>query len=235
MHMILIGEGSLLAKSLDYCAKSGRTVATVISPPNERIERLSQTLGFNYRRGVDPNEYLVKNKKVIRSELILSINNRRILTDEALDVAPVYNFHNGLVQECRGIAEVCVLAAICRGLNHYGTTVHRLSPGEEIDAGKVVAQRSFEVRSDSSFEQLMTDSLTNYLQTVFAFIDSVCAEVPEGNYVHGTQIYGFQDVERLLTEADEANRLRALRMGNYWRLLHSLRLQVERYLAQNSQ
>ncbi len=234
-NLILIGEGALLLKTLDLCHDLDVSVSAVISTTAQKVRRSAFSESPEWFVSRDPNSVLIALRDHADTSIALSVNNKAILTDEALggDLV-VYNAHNGLVQSYRGIAEVCVMAAICHGAETYGATVHRLRPQEEVDAGGVVLQRSFVVSRDSTFKGLMTASLNNYMALIEEFLGTLPRELPDERYLHGDAVFRYRDVKTLLLSADVESRQRAVDLGFYSSMLPKLNSQVRAFLDSDS-
>ena len=92
--------------------------------------------------------------------IVFSINNGCIIGDRLLGTgAKFFNVHNGLIQEYRGRAEVCIFAALCRGAERYGVTLHQVLAGQKVDSGPVVAQMRFLIAPDDSYANVLEKSL----------------------------------------------------------------------------
>lgn len=149
-------------------------------------------------------------------DVIFSINNPRILTDEELEGKRVYNIHAGLTQRYRGIGEVCVFAALCEGAEEYGVTLHRVLPHDRVDCGPIIAQQQVQLHSKDTFESLMTKVL-NACQRIF---DDNARLVVQNRYVSQDpnligNLYRYLDISRLIESATADNLQRATTLGKY--------------------
>lgn len=163
--MYFIGKGGLLKKAVIYCLKNNIKVNGVFLVNKNDfniffLKKKKIKLFSNYKS-------FLKKIKFVESQIIFSINNHIILDNEILMTKNYFfNIHNALVQNCRGIAEICVYKAIITGEKYYGTTLHQLLPHGQVDTGPVVDQLKFKIKKNDTFKTLMTKSL-NYCQKIF--------------------------------------------------------------------
>lgn len=150
-------------------------------------------------------------------DVVFSINNPRILTDEELYGKRVYNVHAGLTQQYRGIGEVCVFAALCEGAREYGVTLHRVLPGQGVDCGPVIAQSGFDIGQTDTFEKVMQHALVS-CQHLF---ESMAKRVIDGMAL-GTDAFPvapkaltYRDIPRLIESATAERLQRATTLGKY--------------------
>lgn len=161
--MIIIGEGALFSKALEFCARVGAPVDGVISP-TATPERLLNLLGCRIQLTRDPNDELDFIQSHNRDGIVWSLNNRFLLREHLLGAPGLefFNIHNGLVERCRGVSEISVFFALLDGSTHYGATLHRIDSG--IDTGPAIAQERFSVSEQDAFRTLMTRSLATCLE-----------------------------------------------------------------------
>ena len=215
--MIFIGGGTLLSRAVAHVAGIGATVDAVCCPPGDPCLPKLYKMNVKVIESNNPNIDLLPIGQSARSTIAFSINNRMILGDALLDSGPVFfNIHNGLVQHYRGVAEVCIFAAICRAEPRYGVTLHQLLPGQKVDTGPVVTQREFMLKEGDVFAKVMTQSLAA-CQTIFEDnLQSILAGhwVAEGVEFFGAA-YAYKDLPRIFLEADAAALQRARTLGPY--------------------
>ena len=144
--MYFIGSGALLNHAVAYCLSLGLKVdGASCTPGDSAIARL-RTLQIPVDECIDPNAHVSMITSTCTDGVIFSINNPRRIDDGLLVAGPLFfNVHNGLVQRYRGIAEICIFAAICRGENIYGVTLQQLKPAHKIDTGPVISQIEFAI------------------------------------------------------------------------------------------
>lgn len=166
-------------------------------------------------------------------DAVLSIDNKTILVDDVLATpTQVYNVHNGLVQKYRGIAEVCVFAAVCRDETSYGTTAHRLLPRQQVDAGPVVLQESFEVSPEQDFSQVFGESIRTCERLTQRLILKIAeGAVPQGDYLHGPDVYQYRDLARVVQRSNPDRLARATQFGHFEGLLNRLVREVRAAIA----
>jgi folate-dependent phosphoribosylglycinamide formyltransferase PurN len=222
--MLLIGSGSLVKYAITYATDLGIKIDLVCTENDASLEKFCGRLDVPFMKLFDINK---QHQQVLNSStdgLAFSINNSSILSDEILSTdVQFFNIHNGLVQKYRGIAEVCVMAAICKSEVIYGSTLHRLFPGQEVDAGPIISQRAVNLISDESFESVFTKSIENYkqlLHSTFSDLSELCYS--KGSYEHGENIYSYKHVKQLLNEAPPDRRILAAHLGKYTGLLPRL-------------
>lgn len=222
--MLLIGAGSLLRYALEIAGGQGIKVDLVCSGQDAGLGRFCSRHDVPFMLSRDINQQLEGVLSTCSDGLAFSINNSSILSDEILSTdVQFFNIHNGLVQQYRGIAEVCVLASICSSETIYGSTLHRLLPGQQVDAGPVLSQSTFEVSPSQNFESFFTKSIENYkklLRSSFHELDQL--PTLEGSYLHGDCVYLYRDVKKLLMEAPPERRVLASELGKYSGLLPKL-------------
>ena len=127
------------------------------------------------------------------------------------------------MQKYRGIAEVCVLAAVCKSEIEYGSTLHRLLPGEKVDAGPVLDQRSFKIGADENFEKVFSKSIDNFKNQIEITLPRLVSMIEiDGKYLHGSALYAYKDVGTLIENASEDRRELACDLGKYSGLLPKL-------------
>ncbi len=162
-----IGSGSLLAKAVQFSKNSGYKIGFVLVPLADSALPILKKLEVDVLEvvGRDVDEVLVRYQSEKQADILFSINNRFIIGDQCLSSikAPLINIHNGLVQDYRGVAEICVAAALCDNQREYGATLHQILPGQAVDTGNVFFQKKFIIKQ-RNFSWLMTQSIVNCQQ-----------------------------------------------------------------------
>lgn len=216
--MYFIGSGALLHHAVDFALRQGHRVDGVICTPQDGSGRRLAKRGVELLLSTSPNEDLLPLLAGRRDALVFSINNTWLLSDTLLACGPrFFNIHNGLVQRYRGLAEVCIVAALCHGESRYGATLHELLPRQKVDTGPVVAQLDAPIDSDDGFAEVMQHSMTTCQQLFERHLADILhhridpAPVPmEG------QAYSYRNLPALLAACQDPGRLsRAARLGKY--------------------
>ena len=159
----LIGQGALLGRAIEFCINNEIEINFVLLTRDDPSS--TKNLGENTKI-IEVNKLnLAKTLNQLQFQnkgIIFSINNSILIPDDALATGwYFFNIHNGLTQFYRGIGELCVLAAYSSQQNIYGATIHSILPGQEVDSGKIYAQKSFKLEEDYSFENIMQKSILN--------------------------------------------------------------------------
>ena len=91
-------------------------------------------------------------------DVILSLSSPQIFQDALLAVPKLgcLNYHSGLLPRHRGL--LAPFWALAESVPQTGVTVHLMTP--KIDHGPIVAQRTFEVRSDDTLHSLCQRSIS---------------------------------------------------------------------------
>jgi folate-dependent phosphoribosylglycinamide formyltransferase PurN len=222
--MIFVGNGSLLRHALVTANESSIKVDLVCVGNDEGLVQFCRRMSYPVLVTVNVNEDLFDEIGKSTDGVVVSVNNSSIIGDELLTTnLSFYNIHNGLVQKYRGIAEVCVLAAVCKSEIEYGSTLHRLLPGEKVDAGPVLDQRSFKIGGDENFEKVFSKSIGNFKNQIEITLPRlVSLSEIDGKYLHGSALYSYKDVRTLIENASEDRRELACDLGKYSGLLPKL-------------
>lgn len=216
--MIFIGAGALLYRSVRFAQKCNYSVDSVLCFDGDGIAKRLSSDGLAVQVSKDPQAHLPQSILTCSDRIVFSINNPRIICDEVLSLdAQFFNLHNGLVQRYRGIAEICIIAAILNGETEYGATLHALRSGEEVDSGPVVDQLVFSVASSETFDSLIEKSLVN-CQALFE--NSLC-KIVEGDFhmkyeaVHGSK-FTYSSLRTIFSACSVEDRIeRAKELGRF--------------------
>jgi len=158
--MIFIGSGSPLCKAVLFANQLNCTIDAVCCPKGDLALTQLKDLDIFLVEVDDLNQELQDLLPYCEDQLIFSINNKFIISDDLLLQGPnFYNIHAGLIQEYRGIAEICILAALSKGASEYGVTLHQLKAGNAVDSGPVIDQLRISIESSDTFGSLMGKSL----------------------------------------------------------------------------
>jgi len=215
--MHFIGSGALLHHAVDYTLGAGLGVDGVCCAPGDPAIARIRKRGVAVFESADPNREWPAQLRAGDDGIVFSINNKILLGESLLSCgARFFNVHAGLVQRYRGIAEVCIFAALCRGDERYGATLHQLLPRQKVDTGPVVAQLEFAIGRDDSFAEVLTRSL----ETCRTLFEDNVRSVAAGAYqavpmASAKAAFTYKDVARLAAGADAAHLKRAANLGRY--------------------
>ena len=150
--MYLVGNGALLERAIKFAIKKEIKIDFVVLQSESVIMKTLYNLKIPYlvsnNVNLDLSNVLVGK---FQSDIFL-INCSTIINNDLLRTNnSFFNIHNGLVQKYRGIAEICVFAAICNGEKEYGATLQKLIPDSLIDSGPVVDQITFSILDSDTF------------------------------------------------------------------------------------
>ena len=202
--LFFIGKGALLARAIEFCLKNEIAVLGASCPSDDPLIKKFKTQDVKIWQTSKPNEDLIHIFSDKRISHVFSINNRYFLDDEILCSGPLFfNIHNGLTQNYRGVAEMCLLAALFEESPTYGATIHKLLPNQAIDNGPIVKQAIFEIEPDFSFEALMARSLVN-CEEVFA---NNLSKILKGDYNPinvklNSHFWRYKDIKTLVANSD---------------------------------
>ncbi|TFI59892.1 hypothetical protein E2493_01175 [Sphingomonas parva] len=214
--MIFVGGGSLLSQSVAFARAAGLSVNAVCCPPGDPAIPKLRRLEVPLLESGNPSEDLPSVLQDFEEDKVFSINNKFILSDALLSLGnEFFNIHNGLVQRYRGIAEVCIFAAICNGEPSYGVTLHRLLPNQKVDAGPVVAQSAFEIEG-GDFASVMGLSLRTFREVFENNLLKIASGEHEARYVDlSGAAYSYRDVTKIRASAEPVRLARASHLGVY--------------------
>ena len=227
--MILLGDGALVIRAYEAAKKLNVSVDCVVCSPGDLSAKRLGSMGARVVESAAPNQTLAIELHRASEPYVLSVNNRTILADALLDQPFIFlNIHNGLTQRYRGIAEVCVFAAICHKVEEYGATVHRMLPRQLVDTGPIVVQRRFGVSQAVTFEALFRESLANVQELLTEAIERFrdpwipCLLAP------GSETLKYSSVARLIRETPSDRVLRACELGVFQGMLPKLTNEISR-------
>ncbi len=216
--MFFIGSGALLYQAVDFALRAGHAVDGVYCPPGDAAGTRLGKRGVTVLAGEQPNAELPDRLGGVADGVVFSINNGHLLTDELLRSGPrFFNIHNGMVQRYRGLAEVCIFAALCRGEARYGATLHELLPGQQVDAGPVVAQLEFGIGAEDDFADVLRQSLATCQRLFESQLPGILAGQvqPMAVALEGSA-FGYPQVPGLIAACGDPRRLaRASQLGPY--------------------
>jgi methionyl-tRNA formyltransferase len=216
--MYFIGSGVLLYHAVDFARRQGHPVDGVCCAPQDVSGRRLAKSGVEVLLSTSPNDDLLRLLADRREAVVFSINNIWLLSDTLLACGPrFFNIHNGLVQRYRGLAEVCIVAALCHGESRYGATLHELLPRQKVDTGPVVAQLERPIGPDDGFAEVLPQSMMTCQQLFERHLDDILHQRinPAPVSMEG-QAYSYSNLPALLAACQDPRRLsRAARLGPY--------------------
>ena len=222
--MYFIGSGGLLHLAVDYCLTNGLKVDGACCPPGDSAVGRLRSRRVEVLETQDPNTDLLSLSEDGGDGIVFSINNKHVIQDALLNAGRSYfNIHAGLIQQYRGIAEVCIFAALIHGDSSYGVTLHRLLPDQKVDTGPVVAQLQFALNPEDRFSDVLRKAM-DACQTIFE--SNVRAIVESGYHTVVVETartaLSYKDIASLRRGADPARLERASDLGRYSGLLSNL-------------
>jgi methionyl-tRNA formyltransferase len=216
--MYFIGSGALLHYAVDFAHRQGHRVVGVCCAPQDGNGKRLAKLGVEVLLSTSPNDDLLPLLAGRRDAVVFSINNNWLLSDMLLACGPrFFNIHNGLVQRYRGLAEVCIVAALCHGESRYGATLHELLPRQKVDTGPVVAQLEAPIGPGDGFAEVLGQSMKTCQQLFERHLDDIVHQRidPVPVQMEG-QAYSYSNLPTLLAACRDPGRLsRAARLGPY--------------------
>lgn len=215
--MFFLGSGSLLSQAVHHTRAVGINIDLVCCPFGDSALPRLKKLGVPVLESNDPNVDLLPHLNSREDSQLFSLNNKHILTDAILKSGPeCFNIHNGLVQKYRGLAEICIFAALCNGEDRYGVTLQKLLPNQKVDAGPILAQRAFLLNDGDSFHQVMKRSLDCCVEIFKDNIVDISKNIYDSYYVEVSQhAYSYKDIGRLCAGAGPDRFSKASNLGPY--------------------
>ncbi|MGP3983994.1 formyltransferase family protein [Streptomyces sp. KR80] len=151
--MIFVGRGALLGRAVQFALSTGQQVDLVCSDDSEDAASLARS-SAPYAVVVDINAHADRLADACTDGIVWSINNRMIFRAPVLDSGlRIYNIHNGLLPQHRGLPSVAVLFALLNGDVEYGATLHEVDAG--IDTGRVLAEQRFPIAPEARYHQVL--------------------------------------------------------------------------------
>jgi folate-dependent phosphoribosylglycinamide formyltransferase PurN len=234
--MYFVGSGALLYHAANFSLAAGLQVECVCCPPADPAAARLRNRGVDVVESALPNEALRSIVEANADSVVFSINNKHIIEDSLLaGGARFFNVHNGLVQDYRGIAEVCLFAALCRGETRYGATLQQLLPGQKVDAGPAVAQLEFPIGPADRFSEVLQHSLAVCQRLFEMNVAAIASNSHETAAVETAKApLRYRDVPALCAEADPMCLSRASHLGRYAGFFPRLRSLIDSAQAARS-
>ena len=219
--MILIGSGSLMSKILKMSLELGYPVEAGITSIDDSCTSFFKRKNINIIESLDLDQslfdYLQKSTQNLDLQIVIFINNNKIISNKTLMLgANFYNFHFGLTQKYRGIAEICIISAIINNESEYGVTLHRVLPGEKVDKGPIVSQSSFPLISSSTFSSVMESCI----DSMFKIFTTMIPKLISKDYVSIENIFfstalTYSDLPKLVSLSTPEQLKRYQDLGKY--------------------
>jgi methionyl-tRNA formyltransferase len=227
--MYFIGSGALLSRVVNYSLTAGLKIDGICCPPGDSAIPGLRNRAMAVLESTDPNTDFAPLLAQVADGIIFSINNRCIIADALLrSRAKFFNIHNGLIQRYRGIAEVCIFAALCRGDDRYGVTLQQLLPNQRVDCGPVVAQIEFPIGPKDSFADVLQRSLAACQRIFEANVGRILRDsYPSAMLEPAQAALAYKDVASLSGAADHNRLARAADLGRYTGFFPELKAVIE--------
>ena len=215
--MIFLGGGGMLSQAVIYALHLDLKVDGVCCQIGDPCVPKLKKFNISILETNKPNIDLIPMFDKLSDAKVFSINNKFILEDQLLASGPLFfNIHNGLIQNYRGVAEVCIFAAICKGETKYGVTLHQILPNQKVDCGPVIDQLKFTVTADDDFSAIMKKSL-NYCQKIFEDnVESIIGNRYKKTYFKLSNItYSYKDLPTICSASLPHKLIKASNFGYY--------------------
>jgi len=227
--MYFLGNGALLERAVKFAIKKEIKIDFVILQSESIIIKNLFDLGIPYL--VSSNVNLDLSNVLIskfQSDIFL-INCSTIINNELLRTNNnFFNIHNGIVQKYRGIAEICVFAAICNGEKEYGATLQKLIPDARIDSGPIIDQRIFPISDSDTFLTVFLKSVETCSKLFESNLERIITKQFHTNSVlsYG-KLYNYDSVVDLYKSSKPYQRSKAITMGQTKFLLPQLDMKIQ--------
>lgn len=227
--MYLVGNGALLERAIKFAIKKEIKIDFVILQSESVIMKTLYNLKIPYlvsnNVNLDLSNVLVGK---FQSDIFL-INCSTIINNDLLGTNnSFFNIHNGLVQKYRGIAEICVFAAICNGEKEYGATLQKLIPDSLIDSGPIVDQITFSISDSDTFFTVFLKSVENCLKLLELNLERIITKQFNFNNVPSYgKLYNYDSVVDLYNCSNPYFRAKAITMGQIKFLLPRLDMKIQ--------
>jgi methionyl-tRNA formyltransferase len=163
------------------------------------------------------HDLLYKNNQNEDLSTVIFVNNNQIVSDKTLMLGPrFYNFHFGLTQKYRGIAEICIISAIINNESEYGVTLHRVLPGEKVDKGPIISQLSFPLFSNSTFSNVMDSCINSMFEMHTTWISKLISkEYSTIENIWQSEALTYSDLSNLISISTLEQIARYEELGKY--------------------
>ena len=193
VHWVLLGYGPLARRVLEVSlAEDWPPSAIVTHAEASDLDTVSVTdvakASSIECATTNPNEEGLSWLKALGPEAIFTVNYRRILKPQVLDIsrADGFNVHGSLLPILRGRSPLTW--SIILGHEQTGVTVHRLEA--EVDTGDIVAQESIPIGPQDTSLTIQQKMLEMYPVLVYRTLDGLARETLTYRPQVGQATYG---------------------------------------------
>ncbi|MFJ8159058.1 formyltransferase family protein [Streptomyces sp. NPDC094468] len=171
--MIFVGRGALLRRAVDFTLSAGHRVDLVCSDGLD-----ADVTAVRFLHTTDINVHADAIREQCTDGIIWSIDNRMLFRAPLLDSGlRIYNIHNGLLPQHRGLPSVAVLFALLHGHTEYGATLHEVD--QSIDTGRVLAEQRFAIGPDARYHQVLLRGVQTCQRLFERCLSAVVAGLPQ--------------------------------------------------------
>ena len=215
--MIFVGRGSLLWRAVRAAHSRGHRVDLVCVSPSEGVP--PDVADAPLLRTVNVNHDHARVLDAATDDVMWSIDNRTILRAPLIGSGlRIYNIHNGLLPEHRGLPEMAVIFCLLRGDTESGASLHVVDEG--IDTGPVLDLERFAVTPEDRFQDVMLAGVKACHTLFERNLDAVCegTAVPVAPASRPDEYFGADRIRELirlrdLPDTDRARFDRATALG----------------------
>ncbi|GAB2698663.1 formyltransferase family protein [Kitasatospora kifunensis] len=210
--MIFVGRGALLKRAATHALTAGHRVDLVVS--NDPADAAGGELPYLITTDVNAQaEQLIAR---CTDGVVWSINNWMIFRAPLLDSGlRIYNIHNGLLPQHRGLPSAAIAYALLHGHTQYGATLHEVDVG--VDTGRVLAEQPFPIAPDARHHQVLLRGIQACHQLFQRTLPAVAAghppEPPLPREPLPGAYYGHRSLRALTSYADHPAYGRATDLG----------------------
>lgn len=216
--MIFVGSGALLRRAVTHAVGAGHRVDLVVSddpadhPGDDRAGTASAPHLFTTDVNAAADQLLTR----CSDGVVWSVNNRMIFRAPLLGHGlRIYNIHNGLLPQHRGLPSAAVAFALLRGDREYGATLHEVDAG--VDTGRVLTELRFPVTGDARYHQVLLRGIQTCHRLFQQTLDTVAAgrvpEPPAAREPGPSGYYGLRALRQLPSYAAHPAYARATDVG----------------------
>ncbi|MEY9946773.1 formyltransferase family protein [Kitasatospora sp. GAS1066B] len=150
--MIFVGRGALLRRAVEFALTNGHCIDMVCSDDPKDAGREAAAGACQHVPDINAQAHWIVER--CTDGIVWSINNRTIFGPALVDSGlRIYNIHNGLLPQHRGLPSVAVIFALLHGHPEYGATLHEVDRG--IDTGRVLAEERFPLPPDARYHDVV--------------------------------------------------------------------------------
>ena len=186
-----------------YCVEMGVKLDTVACNSKSPIIKKLSRMDVSVFDLLDLSTQFFELDRLCSDGIYFTINFNSIVGDELLrSDRAFYNIHNGLVGNYRGLGEICVFAAVCKGHNNYGATLQKLVSSRGVDSGPVVDTLEFKFEISDAFYEVFQKSLNTCDELFKRNLQNVLSgniSLRETDLAENA--YSYWDTEQLLIES----------------------------------